>query len=116
MRIGVDARAAAEERGGRGTVVRELLRAWARSDAPHEVLLYARRASEPPPDARFRWELIGSGDPRWHLRTARHANRHCDVFLSTNSYLTAWALRIPTCVMVMDLVAWRPTSGHSSKC
>ena len=35
MRIGIDARAAHEERGGRGTMVRELLLGLARSDADH---------------------------------------------------------------------------------
>ena len=42
LRIGIDARAAAEEKGGRGTMVRELLAALARSSAPHRFELYAR--------------------------------------------------------------------------
>jgi glycosyltransferase involved in cell wall biosynthesis len=106
MKIGVDARAAAEEPGGRGTVVRELLREWSRSRPEHELLLYARKRWSPA--AELPWKLIDSADPLWHLRAALHANRHCDVFLSTNSYLTAWALRMPTVVMVMDLVAFEP--------
>ena len=110
MRIGVDARAAAEERGGRGTVVRELIAAWGRGDTPHRFVLYTRRPWGPPLDERFSWQTVPARDPLWHLRTARRANAECDVFLSTNSYLTAWALRVPTSVMVMDLVAWRPDS------
>jgi glycosyltransferase involved in cell wall biosynthesis len=106
MRIGVDARAAAEERGGRGTVVRELLRTWSRSGPGHELLLYGRERWAAAGD--LDWKLIDSPDPAWHLRTALHANSHCDAFLSTNSYLTAWALRVPTVVMVMDLVAFEP--------
>lgn len=106
MRIGVDARAAAEERGGRGTVVRELLRAWSESGSGHELLLYGR---EPwAPAGELRWHLIDSRNPVWHLRAALHANRHCDAFLSTNSYLTVWGLRVPTVAMVMDLVAFEP--------
>ena len=107
MRIGVDARAATEERAGRGTVVRELLRAWARSDVPHRFVLYARKPWDAPLDDRFSWRPIQSRDPVWHVRTARAANRECDAFLSTNSYLTSWFLGIPTVVMVMDTVAWR---------
>jgi glycosyltransferase involved in cell wall biosynthesis len=108
VRIGVDARAAAEERGGRGTVVRELIAAWDRAADEHQFVLYSREPWGPPLGERFSWRTIRARDPLWHLQTARRAGSDCDVFLSTNSYLTAWALRIPTSVMVMDLVAWRP--------
>jgi glycosyltransferase involved in cell wall biosynthesis len=37
---------------------------------------------------------------------ARDAYRRCDVFLSTNSYITPLFLRIPTAIMVYDLVAF----------
>ena len=76
----------------------------------HRFRLYAREPWGPALDERFSWEAIGARDPLWHLRAARRASSECDVFLSTNSYLTAWALRIPASVMVMDLVAWRPDS------
>jgi len=42
VRIGIDARAAAEVPAGRGRYVRELLEAIGRGDKEHEVLLYAR--------------------------------------------------------------------------
>lgn len=108
MKIGVDARAAAEERGGRGTVVRELLRAWTRREVPHEIVLYAREPWEEPLGPQLHWQSIQAPDPLWHLGAALRANRECDVFLSTNSYLSAWFLRVPTVVMVYDLIAWRP--------
>jgi glycosyltransferase involved in cell wall biosynthesis len=108
MRFGVDARAATEERAGRGTMVRELLRAWARSDTPHEFVLYARKRWDEPLDERFRWRSIAAPDPLWHTLAARGANRSCQGFLSTNSYLTAWFLRIPSVVVVCDMVAWNP--------
>jgi alpha-1,3-rhamnosyl/mannosyltransferase len=47
---------------------------------------------------------IGLPDPAWHAVAALRASRECDVFLSTNSYLTAWATRVPTVVIVYDLV------------
>lgn len=108
MRIGVDARAAAEERGGRGTLVRELLRAWSAEGSGHEFLLYAREPWDELPDSSLSWRLIGAPDPLWHAAAAWRASRECDVFLSTNSYLTAWFLRIPSVVVVCDMVAWRP--------
>jgi glycosyltransferase involved in cell wall biosynthesis len=108
--IGIDARAAAEVTAGRGRVVRELLRALAaRADDGHRYLLYARQRWQGAPlDERFRWHLIAAADPWWHLLSARAANRACSVFLSSNSYLTSWFLRIPTVTIVYDLVTFEP--------
>ncbi len=109
MRVGIDARAATEDRGGRGRVVRELIAALAASDAPGPFVLVAReRWAGAALDERFGWVLHGRPDPLWHLAAARTANRRCDAFVSTNSYLTAWFLRVPAAVFVMDLVAYRP--------
>ena len=40
------------------------------------------------------------------MRAALAANRECDVFLSSNSYLTTWFLRIPGVPIVYDLVTF----------
>ena len=107
MRIGIDARAAVEERAGGGTVVRELLRVLATQDGEHEYVLFARRPwKEVPPAQRVSWQLLRMPDPWWNVRCGVLAHRHCDVFLSTNSYLTAWFTQIPTVVIVYDLVAF----------
>jgi len=110
MTIGIDARAAAEVPAGRGRVVRELLRALAaRPNDPYRYVLYARKTwDEVELDERFTWRMIAAGDPRWHIMTARAANRECDVFLSSNSYLTVWFLRIPAVAIVYDLVPFEP--------
>jgi glycosyltransferase involved in cell wall biosynthesis len=107
--IGLDARAAAEVPAGRGRFVRELLRALSGLGHDHRYVLYCRRPwSEAALDDRFEWARVGLPDPLWHAAAAARANRRCDVFLSTNSYLTAWMLRIPTAVVVYDLVAFLP--------
>jgi len=85
--------------------VRELLLALARRPDDVRYELYARTAWEAALDERFTWHLIDAPDPWWHVRAA-FAARHDDVFLSTNSYLTAWFLRPPSVVIVHDLVAW----------
>ncbi|HET8673605.1 MAG TPA: glycosyltransferase family 1 protein [Thermoleophilaceae bacterium] len=109
MVIGVDARAAAEVPAGRGRVVRELLEALARLPGEHSFALFCRRpAEELELDGRFRWHAIDAPDPLWHLRAALAANRSCAVFLSTNSYLTVWFLRVPCAIVVHDLIAFRP--------
>ena len=52
--------------------------------------------------------------PAWHVAAARQARLRCDVYLSTQSYLTPLLLRVPTVLVVLDLVAfdrrWRPQS------
>jgi len=108
LTIGIDARAATEVAGGRGRVVRELLRALqARQGDPHRYVLYARRRWEGAPlDERFSWQLIRAPDPFWHVLSARSANRACDAFLSSNSYLTSWFLRVPSVTIVYDLVTF----------
>jgi alpha-1,3-rhamnosyl/mannosyltransferase len=116
--IGIDARAAAEVPAGRGRYVRELLAALARRDDDVEYRLYARErwprggaadaGAADPLDARFQWRLLDARDPLWHIRAARAANRECGVFLSTNSYLTAWFTRIPCAVVVYDLITFKP--------
>jgi alpha-1,3-rhamnosyl/mannosyltransferase len=108
LTIGIDARAAVEEPAGRGRFVRELLRHLGRREDPYRYLAYARGAWDEPLDDRFEWRLDALRDPWWNLQVARRASRECDVFLSSNSYLTAWFTRVPTIVVVYDLVAFVP--------
>ena len=109
--IGIDARAATEVAGGRGRVVRELLRALAVRDDDHRYVCYARTRWDGPLDERFSWRLVPAPDPFWHLRVAQSADRHCDVFLATNSYLSAILTRRPTVAIVYDLMTFDPTTS-----
>jgi glycosyltransferase involved in cell wall biosynthesis len=108
LRIGIDARAASEVGAGRGRVVRELLRALgARGEDGTRYVLYAREPWHGAElDERFRWHTIAARDPLWHLLAARRADRECDVFLSTNSYLTVWFLRIAAVPIIHDLTTF----------
>jgi glycosyltransferase involved in cell wall biosynthesis len=106
MRIGIDARAAVEEKAGRGTLVRELIRSLHQSGAPHEFVLAARERWDEPLDDRFSWWLDGAGDPWWNVKVGATAHRRCDVFVSTNSYLTVWFLRVPSVMVVCDMVTF----------
>ena len=102
---GLDARAAAEVPAGRGRYVRELLSALAaRADDDVRYVLYGREAWGALDGTRMTWDLIGAPDPAWHVIAALRASRAVDVFLSTNSYLTAWFTRVPTAIVVYDLV------------
>jgi len=114
LTVGIDARAAAEVPAGRGRYVRELLGAWERLDDAGDVrfLLYARRPWGELDPQRFAWRTVGLPDPAWHVAAALRASRETDVFLSTNSYLTAWFCRVPTAVVVYDLVPF-VDRGHA---
>jgi len=114
--IAIDARAAAEVPAGRGRYVRELLSALAQLPEAGDVRfeLWAREAwANPSLDERFAWRLVGLPDPAWHLAVALRARG--DAFLSTNSYLTAWATRIPTTVVVFDLISFVPGAATSAQ-
>lgn len=90
-------------------MVRELLQALALRDDRCRYVLYARQQwSEASLDERFGWRLLAAQDPAWHLLAARAANRECRVFLSTNSYLTAWFLRIPAAPLIHDMIPFEP--------
>jgi glycosyltransferase involved in cell wall biosynthesis len=115
LTIGIDARAAVEVAAGRGRVVRELLVALAARDDPHTYLCYARTPWEQPLGARFQWREIGARDPWWHVRAARAAQRECDVFLSSNSYLTPLFMRMPSVVIVYDLVTFEAAMRPSRR-
>ncbi|HVE68576.1 MAG TPA: glycosyltransferase family 1 protein [Solirubrobacteraceae bacterium] len=106
LTIGIDARAAKEVPAGRGRVVRELLNALAERDDRYSYRLYCREAADLPLDSRFAWERVRLPDPLWHAATAWRATRACDVFLSTNSYLTLWMLRVPAAAIVHDMIAF----------
>jgi glycosyltransferase involved in cell wall biosynthesis len=106
LTIGIDARAASQPVAGRGRVVRELLLALNDRDDPHRYVLYARDRWDAALDDRFEWRLLGHRDPWWHVRVARAASRECDVFLSSNSYLTVWFLSIPGVPIIYDMVAF----------
>lgn len=113
--IGIDARAATEVGAGRGRVVRELLRALAEREDPHRYVCYARTRWPEALDDRFRWEEIGARDPVWHARTAAAASRRCDVFLSSNSYLTVPLLRVPAVTIVYDLITFEQGLGANRR-
>jgi alpha-1,3-rhamnosyl/mannosyltransferase len=85
-----------------------VLDALARREDPVRYVLYGRSPADTKLDERFSWRCRGLPDPFWHVWAASAANRECDVFLSTNSYLTPWFLRIPTASIVYDLVAFQP--------
>lgn len=92
-------------------MVRELLRELAaRPDGAGRYILYAREQwREEDLDERFQWKLLQAPDPLWHLLCARAADRECDVFLSSNSYLAALLVRKPVVSIVHDLTTFEST-------
>ncbi len=89
--------------------MRELLRELARGPEDHSYRCYARKPWDEPLDERFTWELLPVADPWWNAHAAVRSSRECDVFLSSNSYLTTWLMSIPVVPIVYDLVAFDPS-------
>jgi glycosyltransferase involved in cell wall biosynthesis len=107
LTVGLDARAAAEDRAGRGRVTRELISHLGRLDDDVQFVLYSRSRAPLGGDGGGSTSVsLRTPPPLWHASVARDANRRCDVFLSTNSYITPLFLRIPTAIMVYDLVSF----------
>ena len=75
-------------------------------DDVHFVLYSRSRAPVGGDGAGSTSVSLSTPPPLWHAAVARDANRRCDVFLSTNSYITPLFLRIPTATMVYDLVSF----------
>ena len=111
LTIGIDARAAAEVPAGRGRVVRELLRELSARDDPHTYVCYAREPWDEVLDERFVWRCRPARDGPWHLWSAIDAQRSCDVYLATNSYLSVLFNRIPTVAIIYDLVTFEDGLG-----
>ena len=86
IRIGLDARAAAEVPAGRGRYVRELARALVELEADVELVLYGRA---PWPLANAKARLVSTPDPVWAAHAGVLASRECDVVLAANSFLMA---------------------------
>ena len=108
LTVGIDARAATEVMAGRGRVVRELLRALAARDDPHRYVCYAREHWDEDLGKRFEWRLIKAPEGIWHFRTTARASRECDVFLSSNSYLSVSLVQVPAVAIVYDLITYEP--------
>jgi alpha-1,3-rhamnosyl/mannosyltransferase len=112
VRIGLDARPAAEIKGGRGRYVRELLAGLSAGPADHDFLLYARRRWEGADlTDGMRWRIVAGREPAWNLRQARAAAREADVQLVTDSFLSGLVLRIPFALVVHDLVPFDRSTG-----
>ena len=98
MRIAVEAWAAAEVPAGRGRYERELLRAMAALEPPHEIVLFA---AEPWGELPFEWRL----GPKRPWEVARAA-RGFDVLFTPTSYLAAALAPVPAVAFVHDLIAF----------
>ncbi len=96
-----------EDHAGRGRVTREL--AAQLLEIGHDVrFVFYSRSQAPFRDGASGGTSVSlrSPPPLWHAMVARDANRRCDVFLSTNSYITPRFLRIPSAILVYDLVSF----------
>jgi glycosyltransferase involved in cell wall biosynthesis len=108
LRVGVDARPAAETPAGRGRYVRELLRHVAALDEPVDLVPYGRFRPAPGElGSDLEWRVVRAPAALWPVAAGRRAGRECDVVLATSSYLLAAGTRTATVPVVYDLVPFR---------
>jgi alpha-1,3-rhamnosyl/mannosyltransferase len=100
LRIGIDARAAAEVPAGRGRYVRELVRALVKLDTGARLVLYGR---EPWATEGVEQRTIRTPDPLWAAHAGVVAARETDVVLAANSFLMAGVGGARSVAMVHDL-------------
>lgn len=104
LRIGIDARMAAEVPAGRGRYVRELIRHLPPLLGEDRLVLYTRRPWPDLPDSeQVSWHIVEAGGTRWPLAAARAMRDSCDVALATSSYLLCAAAGRPVHSIVWDL-------------
>ncbi len=103
LRIGIDARMAAEVPAGRGRYVRELIRHLPPLLGEDRLVLYARHAWDGVSDSEHvSWRIVEAAGPGWPLAAARAMRASCDVALATSSYLLCAAAARPVHGMVWD--------------
>ena len=109
MRIAVEAWAAAEVPAGRGRYVREVLRALAALDTPHEWILLCREPWEDLPG--MRWRPVRGRGPLWQAAAGVTASREADLLFATTSYALCGLVTVPSVAVVYDFVAFDRSYG-----
>lgn len=107
MRIGLDVREAEGQPAGKGRVVRELAQVLPTVMPKDEFVFYAKKRFPLETPANVTWREVGGKSVLWHRNVAKRANKECDVYLSTTSYVTPRWLKIPIALVVYDLISFK---------
>lgn len=107
MRIGVDVREAEGQLAGKGQVARELAEYLPKQMPGDEFVFYAKKKFPLKTAPNVTWQEVGGKSVLWHRNVAKQANKQCDVYLSTTSYVTPRWLKIPTALVVYDLISFK---------
>lgn len=107
MRIGIDVREAEGQPAGKGQVTRELAERLPARMRDAEFVFYAKEKFPLKTGKNVTWQAVGGKSLLWHRNVAKHANRHCDIYLSTTSYVTPRWLKIPFAMVVYDLISFK---------
>ncbi len=107
MVIGVDVREAEGEPAGKGRVVRELAERLPGKMRGDQFVFYAKKRFPLKTAKNVTWREVGGQSLLWHRNVAKQANRDCDVYLSTTSYVTPRWLKIPFAMVVYDMISFK---------
>ena len=107
MRIGIDVREAEGQPAGKGQVVRELAQLLPSVMKGDEFTFYAKKKFPLKAAPNVTWQEVSGKSVLWHRNVAKRANKECDAYLATTSYVTSRWLKIPTALIVYDLISFK---------
>lgn len=107
MRIGLDVREAEGQPAGKGRVVRELAQLLPKVMKKDEFVFFTKKRFPLETSQNVTWREVGGKSVLWHRNVAKQANKNCDVYLSSTSYVTARWLKIPIVLIVYDLISFK---------
>lgn len=107
MRIGLDVREAEGQPAGKGRVVKELAERLPAVMPKDEFFFYTKQRFPLKTPPNVTWREVHSRSLLWHRKVAKQANKECDAYLATSSYLTQRWLKIPFAMVVYDLISFK---------
>ena len=116
MKIGIDARAMADDRRvGKGHYVANLISALAKVDQTNQYVLYTDKEIKAELPENWSVKVIGKSSLLWHLAVKKELARDgIDTYLSPTSYIIP-AMADDTVMVVHDLVSFLDIVKHQPK-
>lgn len=116
MKIAIDAREAVGQPAGKGKVVAKLLPALLAADAENQYYIFLKSDLETALPANAQKIFITAPSLLWHFAAARRAKKlGVDVYLAPTSFIVPAISKIPSVIVVHDLVALMKIAYHQRK-
>jgi len=116
MKIGIDARAAFEERTGKGQMVHRILHTLMKTDSQNEYWVFLERDEDIDLPTNFHEWVVADETPLWHTKVVQVCKqKKIDCYFSPTSYIVPAISKFPSVMIVSDLVALLKITKHQPK-